>query len=270
MGENVFPDSVDVNVISPLETSSKGAVGVPVFVQDQTSPILTTPFLKTINTAVLANDTVADTYVIGVDVGHGAVAGNILELATAAGDDFMQSAVVSSTATTITLLEAINTVYLVGSTTVIISSADMNIDGSTTRQIFSIAPLPAQTGNIARIIIEIRDSSAMDFTTLGGLAALANGCSLRINRGDGTFSNLFGFKDNGDIINQAFDYSFLEANGGGGRAFISRVTWGGASKHGAVIQLNGSLGEELQLLINDDLTGLDRFKIIAQGHIVQD
>ena len=46
MSNNVFPDVVDVNVISPLETTSRGGVGVPVFIQDQTTDPLDLFFLQ--------------------------------------------------------------------------------------------------------------------------------------------------------------------------------------------------------------------------------
>ena len=122
---------------------------------------------------------------------------------------------------------------------------------------------------MVRIILEIRDDSDMDFTTFGGIAPLLNGCVLRVKNPDGSFKNLFNFKDNGDIIKQGFDHSFLPNNGQGDRGFTARITWGGQSKHGVVIRLEGSLGEELQLVIQDDLRGLSRFHLTAQGHEIQ-
>jgi hypothetical protein len=56
------------------------------------------------------------------------------------------------------------------------------------------------------------------------------------------------------------------------KGFTSRLTWGGQSKHGVVIRLDGNLGEELQVLIQDDLVTASAntvFNMIAQGHEVQ-
>ena len=112
----------------------------------------------------------------------------------------------------------------------------------------------------------------MDFTTFGSGPALTNGCVLRIKNPDGTFKNLFNFKSNSDFIEQGFDHAFLAPKTGNTfTGFTSRVTWGGQSKHGVVIRLDGTLGEELQLIIQDDLiaSGNTRFHLTAQGHEIQ-
>lgn len=39
---------------------------------------------------------------------------------------------------------------------------------------------------------------------------------------------------------------------------------------GVAIRLNGNLGESLQFIIQDNLTTLAKFYIIAQGHVVEE
>jgi hypothetical protein len=148
------------------------------------------------------------------------------------------------------------------------------VDGSVTPAIFSILPLSTQAGDMVRIIMEIRGGAnqAMDFSKFGSDTALTNGCVVRINNGDGTFKNLFNFKSNGDFIEQGFDNAFLEPKGGNTiTGFTARVTWGGQSKHGVVIRLDGALGEALEVVVQDDLasTNNTRFHLIAQGHELQ-
>ena len=115
--------------------------------------------------------------------------------------------------------------------------------------------------------------AVMDFTTFGSDAELLNGCVLRINNGDGTYKNLFNFRSNSDFFEQGFDHSFSTAKATGNTiaGFTARVTWGGQSRHGVVIRLDGSIGESLELLIQDDLTagGNTRFHLTAQGHEIQ-
>jgi len=276
MSRDVFPDPANVNIVSPLETSDRGGVGIPVFVQDQTTGILDVPLLNLLSTPTLAIDTVADgaNRDITLTAGHGltvANIGNIVEIGDSTdGTAFMQSAITGVVGDVITLDSPINRVYTIAASIVAVSNEDMNVDGSVTPVVYSVLPFTLQKGDMVRIIVEIRDNSPMDFETFGGIPALANGCVLRVNNGDGTYRNLYNFKSNGDMIEQGFDHDFFLNNGGNIRGFTCRITWGGWSKHGAVIRLDGALNESLEFVIQDDLTGLTRMHWTAQGSEVQD
>jgi hypothetical protein len=260
----------------PIETSDRGTRGVAVFIQDQTTGVLDVPFLNQLSTPTLALDTVADgtNRDITLTAGHGltvADIGDIVELAdTTNGSFFMQAEITGVAGDVITLDSPINRVYTTAASLVAVSDDDMNVDGSVTPVVFSVLPFSIQKGDMVRIIAEIRDNSPMDFETFGGITALTNGCVVRINNGDGTYRNLYNFKSNGDIIEMAFDHDFFLNNGGNIRGFTSRLTWGGQSKHGVVIRLDGALGEALEFVIQDDLTGLTRMHWTAQGSEVQD
>lgn len=262
--------------LASFETSNRNVTGLGVFVQDQTTPVLTVPFLKNRTTVTLALDTVIESRTITLEAGHGVVDGEIIEIADNTTMKFMQSQVIVGgvAGNVITLDQPINRVYTVAGSTVLASSDDLLVNGSATPQIFSVLPLPNQSGDMVRVIIEMQgtNNGAMDFTTFGSAAALVNGCVLRVKNTDGTFTNLFNFKSNSDFIEQGFDFRFLEPKGGNTKTgFVSRVTWGGQSKHGVVIRLEGSLAEELQIVIQDDLTvGNTRFHLTAQGHELQE
>jgi len=119
---------------------------------------------------------------------------------------------------------------------------------------------------MTRIICDMRDNVDMDFTTFGGLLALTNGLVLRVNNGDGTFRHLHNFKDNGNIIEQASDHRFLLPKPGNSiRGFTAIVGWGGASNHDAIIRLDGTLGQGLELIVQDDLTGSTHLHWNVQG-----
>jgi hypothetical protein len=276
MSNNVFPDPANVAIVSPTETSDRGTEGVAVFIQDQTTGILDVPFLNNLSTPTLAIDTVADgiNRDITLTAGHGltvADIGNIVEIVDSAnGTFFMQAAITNVVADVITLDAPINRIYTTTQSILSVSDIDMNVNGAVTPVIYSVLPFSIQKGDMVRLIVEIRDNSPMDFETFGGVPALANGCVLRINNGDGTYRNLYNFKSNGDMIEQGFDHDFFLNNGGNIRGFTCRITWGGQSKHGAVIRLDGSLGEALEFVIQDDLTGLTRMHWTAQGSEVQD
>ena len=249
-------------------TSDRGDSGLAVYVNDQVTNTLDISFLQELTTTELAVETAIDDRTLTIDAGHGAVAGNILELADAATNDFMQATILSVATNVITLDQPINRVYAVDAP-IVISSADMLVDGSSTPKIFSILPLPTQSGDIVRVIIDLRGSSAMDFSTFGSDAALTNGCVLRYKKANGDYRNLFNWKNNGDFIRQAGgDFDILVNNGANQRAFVARTTFGGQAKRGAVIRLEGAKDEILEVVIQDDLTGGNNaeFQMIAQGH----
>ena len=257
----------------PIEITDRGGTGVAVFIQDQTTGVLDVPFLFTESTPTLAVDTVINSRIVTLTAGHGlttADAGKVMEVAdTTNGSNFMQCEIVSVTGDDVLVDCPVNRIYTTTESLVAVSNKDMNVDGSSTPVIYSVLPFSLQLGDMVRIITDIRDNSSMDFETFGGLPALTNGVVVRVNNGDGTYRNLYNFKSNGDIIEQCFDHQFFLNNGGNIRGFTARLTWGGQSKHGVVIRLNGALFESLEFIIQDDLTGLTRMQWTAQGSEVQ-
>lgn len=140
---------------------------------------------------------------------------------------------------------------------------DMNVDGSTIPQIFQIgtvADLPLQ---ITRINFAMTDGSSGDDTTFGGCPALTNGIVLRFI--DGAWFNIFNVKTNGDLRKVAGgDFIYSDKAGGGAHGFSSRVTFNGQDKMDTVIEV--MQGEQLQIIIQDDLTCLTSFDVTAQGN----
>lgn len=258
---------------SVIETSSRGGVSLAVTLQDQTTGVLNLPFLKLVATPTLATDTVVGESTFTLSGGHGLTAGNvgnIIELADDRnGSHFLQATITDVTADVVTIDCFVNRVYPAANTVIAVSTSEMNVNGAVTPQVFSVAPLPFQSGDITRLILQIVDENDMDFSTFGGNGLLPKGLLLRINNGDGTYRNLYNWKSNGDIINVCFDHAFQENNGQTVRGFIARLTWAGQNKHGVAIRLDGALGEQLELVVQDDLTTQTTVKVIAQGSELQ-
>ena len=209
-----------------------------------------------------------DTYTINLVAGHGTIVGDIIQLLHEESNTFMQSEVLGVSGNTVTLDQPLNYNYT-SSDLITIASKSMNVNGSITPQIFSISPSPSQAGDLVRVLFNIQDNADMDFGTFGGINLLSKGCVLRVLLEDGTYQNITNFKSNGDLITECFDHEFLDTNGQGMRGFSSRLTWGGQDNHGVVIPLDGSKGEELQLIVQDNLTGLSSFNMKVQGHAIQ-
>lgn len=261
-GITQFPNAL------PIETSDRGSVGVPVFVQDQTTESLDIPFLLDRGAFTIDGDTTRDSRFFNATAGHGIVSGEIIEIADSA--TFMQARVLGVIVDAIEVDTPINHVYLDGASGTR-STGDMRVDGSVTPQIFNILPLTGQAGDLIRVVLRIESGSAMDYTKFGSLAALTNGCVLRVKRENGDFRNQVNFKTNGDFIEKAYDNISQAKSGGGGFGFVSRLTYGGQSKHGVTIRIDGDLGEEWQLVIQDDLSsGLTLLQMSAAGHELQE
>ena len=144
-------------------------------------------------------------------------------------------------------------------------TTNMAVDGSSTTQVFQIGPVGAGSTavvDITRIMGHLLDSTAMDDGKFGGISALTNGVVLRKN--DGVMKNLWNVKTNADLELICFNFNYSDKAPGGQFGANFRNTFGGQGAHGVVLELLP--GEYLEVLIQDDLTGLDEFRMMAQGH----
>lgn len=144
---------------------------------------------------------------------------------------------------------------------------NMNVLGTlTTPRIFQIGAAGSIINNdITRVMGYIQSGSAMDDSKFGSLTALTNGIVLR--RVNADIENYWNIKTNGElalITCGDFDYTIKAPAGSFGARFCN--TYAGPDKHGVTIRLKKS--DMLQILIQDDLTGLQIFNMMGQGHEV--
>lgn len=250
----------------PIEVSDRGEVGVKSYVQNKTSRVLDIPFTNELGQTALAAAAVVDSYEITLTTGHGVVSGDLLEMTD--GKIFFHATVLSVSVDSITLDTPVDYPYPSGALVRILSN-DLTVDGSASPISYKVLPNESQSGDFSRIVITITDNTDMDFEGFGGLAALTRGIILRINNGDGTYRTIKNFKSNGDIEHYAFNDKYFENNGASVRGFTALMTFSGNQNHGAAIRLDGVKGESLEILVQDDLTGLLSFHAIAQGAELQ-
>ena len=153
---------------------------------------------------------------------------------------------------------------------VISTTRDLNVNGSITPQIFSIAGGAAQESptvvDITRIMVKIITENPPEFSMFGDIIGGLN-LGIVLRRNNGVMNNIFNAKTNGDMANLMFDLSFFDqAKVQGVNGIVGRMTFAGQAKHGVAIRL--APGDSLELIIQDDLSQLTSFRIIAQGHIV--
>lgn len=163
----------------------------------------------------------------------------------------------------------IDKAFQIADTEIYEETREMDVDGSATRQIFRVpAPVMGTTPvifDIVRIMFFIAASGAMDDGKFGDLATLANGVVFRQVTASGNITSYFNFKDNGAFYQIAYDAIYTDKGPAGDNGFRSRLTYAGPHKHGVVLRINP--GDRLELVIQDDLTGLSIFHATVGGHI---
>jgi hypothetical protein len=144
---------------------------------------------------------------------------------------------------------------------------ELDVDGSGTPEIFSVqvGSGATQSIDITRFMVSMYTSSAPNLGLFGNLTSLTNGLVLR--RVNGRINNIWNVKNNGELANITFDFDIFTASGQGQDGAKWRNTYAGQDKHGVAIRLEP--GDSLQLIIQDNLTALEQFRVIAEGHYVE-
>lgn len=254
-----------VKIIEPLE--SNGAI--PVNIQDQHSRILDLDFIQVQAppTTLIDNVTTGDLE-INVTSTTGFVDGNTVGIFSSEGEFYFGKQVGAVAGNTITLDTPIDINYSSGYN-VITANHHMNVNGAITTQIFQIGPVGEGSSieiDVTRVMGYLQDNVAMDDALFGGINALTNGVVLRKN--NGVMQNVWNVKTNGELGLLTYDTTYTSKAPSGSFGFRFRNTFAGQDKHGVTIRLDP--GDILEILIQDDLTGLQDFRMIAEGHVVTD
>lgn len=251
-------------LIRAIKTDENGALDT--YLQDQTTPIYNFYVKQLQNSATIATNTIIDTNTVILQAGHGFVTGNYISLLE---NNYVYQGKVTNVVTNTLTLEAPLDYAFTTSATVRRTTVTMNVDGSSTRQIFNIVPIAGQIWDIISIIFLMEDTDTMDTAKFGGITALTNGIVLRKKYDANHYKNIFAIHSNGEfeLCNGVTNYQAKAPSGVYG--FTSKHTFGGQSNYGAVIRIDGTKGDELQIVIQDNLTGLSTFKSTVQLHEVQ-
>jgi len=252
----------------PIERSERGNEGVAVYVQDQTTEAVGRPFARVLGSFNIVSPTVVNSRSFTATTGHGIVVGEMLQFDN--NVIYMEGLTLTVVGDVITMDTPFNHAYS-SLDTFSRNSIDLRVNGSVTPVVFSVAPLAGQTNDVTRVTLLIESAQAMDFTQFGSISPLTVGCVLRIKRAEGEYKNLINFKTNGDFIEEATIPLFQGKTGGGGFGLTATLIFAGQQNRGVVIRLDGTLGEQLELIVQDDLSaGLTKFHMRAQGSEIQD
>lgn len=256
--------SMPVTIKSPLE--SNGAV--PVNIQDQHSLALDFRFIQPVDSTTTSANAEPNDMTITLTDTTGYVDGNVVGIFQT-GIFYFGRQIGAPAGSVITLDTPIDRQFLSGANS-ITAIDNMNIDGSGATQIFQVGPTGVGADiDITRIMGFIQDgvTPGMDDSKFGGIAGgLTNGVVLRYN--NNVMNNLWNIKTNGEFGLFCYDTAYTANAPAGSEGFRFRNSYGGQSKHGVTIRLEP--GDTLELLIQDDLTDLEDFRMLAQGHVVVD
>lgn len=241
-------------------------------IQDQHTPSLFVNFNKIKVNTTLSVDAIKDTYYFNVIDSTGMAIGDYLIVFNATSNRYGFFIILNIAVNLITVDRLIDFAYPAGSN-VDAAIKNLNVDGSSMPQIFGIRGI--ETGNevptsidITKIIFECIATSAVDLEKFGNLTALTRGLLLR--KRDGTTINAFNLKSNGEIAGINGNWiPYASTNPVQGvDGFISVLTLAGQQNIGVTQRLNP--GEDLEFIVQDDLTGLTKLAIIAEGHVVEE
>jgi len=255
-----------VKIIEPLESNG----GIPVNVQDQTTPPYDLFFVQLDGTiTTLAEDSFIDNRTINVTdrLASGIIIGTYLGLSTP--QRFYFGEVLSVSGDLVTLDTPLDFDFPAGSN-VVPTTRDLNVDGSLTPQTFIVGPGAGSevTLDITRIMVKCITDTAPTLDQFCDQTSLTNGLILR--RVDGDTRNIWNIKNNGELGHLAYDYQpYLATNPGQTQnGALFRYTFAGQDKHGVAIRLTP--GDVLEIIVQDDLSGIDLFRIVAEGHETTD
>lgn len=279
-GKDTIIQFLDINLSTPtnlVDANGNSLLieengGLPVNIQDQTTQPLDLFFSQQDGTATTVSVTGVfnENEITVANVSSFTIGKRVLLLSTT-GRVF-ESTIIGISVNTLTLDSPLDYAFEIGSDAIPVTN-ELNVDGSVTPQVFQIrgdigtVDIPIDI-DITRIIFQIITNDPPAFEEFGDIiGGLTNGIVLR--RANGYVSNIFNAKTNGELANLMYDITiYLESGPPATNGIAGRMTFAGQDKHGVAIRLGTD--ESLDLIIQDDLTSLVSFKIMAQGHIVQE
>jgi hypothetical protein len=175
--------------------------------------------------------------------------------------------IVALSGTTITLDRTLDLSYASGLAVALLAH-NMNVAATAAApKIYSVAPPPGSKWLISRIVLGMVHSTAGDMGLFGNLTSLTYGVVLRVVK-NGVKTSYTVWRNNGEIALDVYDLRFdTRSSGGGSYGTTAKLNLKDADTN---ILLDGNTDDELQLVIQDTLTGLTEFQARALGHKVEE
>lgn len=269
--------SMRMNSSSKVAVTGKGTDRSPyrlvcdATLQDQISDPVILPLVRKVASTTLASSAVLGGNSISVTSATSFAVGQHIRIINSTLDKQYFGTVLGINGTTISLDNLLDINYSQGSQ-VVVGNKNMAVNGSVTPVIFKLrlgSPSLTDYIEVTRIIFTCTASSAVSLTKFGNLTALTKGILLRLNHTD-NYHNIFNLKSNQDLAGIAYDWTIFQASNPtqGVDGFTSRLTFSGQEKMG--IALNVKPDENLEMVIQDDLSTLTSLIITVEGHFEEE
>lgn len=234
--------------------------------QDQTTPLRVLKFFNPTGELTLASTVVVGARAMTVTNATGVEAGHILCFKQA-GRQFQGIVLSIAGAPTLTIDTPFDYAFTAAAVINYGSSA-MNVDGSSNPVTFRIGAAAGSRLDVTQVRIGITDNADMDDSKFGGMTALTNGLVLQYTRSGITYS-VGNVKTNGQLrLTCSGEYATKAPAGSYGFSAVCHL--GGQENAGVVIRLDGNTGDQIQLIVQDNLTGLTSATALVIGHVVED
>lgn len=259
-------------VLELLELSQEATTTFKVREQDQDTPTVILKFNQVANQTTLSSTATKDSYDIEVSDPTGIIAGKYIILFSPTDNRAFFGYCKGIASSTVTLDSKLDFSYPAGSY-VDVGITNFNVNGSSTAQTFGLRGVGDPTGvpstvDINKIKLSCICSSPVDLSKFGDIAELTRGVLIRHRTNDGIY-NILNIKSNleiGNIFDDWTPYAALNpAQGVDG--FVATLTFNGQDNMSVVKRLE--TGEDLEIIIQDNLTAITVINAIAEGHVVQ-
>lgn len=251
-----------------------GGKDLNVAVQDQTTDPLIFRFNKITNSTTLASAiTLFDRQITLADA-TGVAAGSYLIIFNKTLNKSMTCSVVGIGSSPIIDIDRPADYAFPSGSDVDITIVSMNQNGTLAEQVFGIRG--ADRPNSIPISIDINELRLFAITAtvptlvdFGDLTALTNGILIR-KRISGGYKNIENPKSNSEILGAFGNWTpYIGTNPGIGiNGFVGILKFNGQNNHGVAIRLDP--GDDIEIVFNENLTGLTLFESVVIGHVVED
>lgn len=143
-------------------------------------------------------------------------------------------------------------------------SKDLNVDGSVTPVIFLAVPDTGKKLFVHTISLVLEDAS-INFIKFGGIPALTNGVDIKLKEGGLAEVSVGNFKKNSDFYVFGNDIVLESAS-----TDVLRVLAEIKTNSGTTFQLADANSEFFKIIVNDDLTSINRFNMLIRGFEVDE
>lgn len=249
-----YTDTSDVYLVKEKDP-------IDVSITDATNLIVSPHMVTELASGTTATEATVNTNTVSLVAGHGFVVGQMFVI------EGYYMGEVRAVATNLITLDVPFSYTFPAGTAVKRCGEYMNLNGATTPILFLMRAVAGRKFDIEGIRITFISAFVMDDSLFASIAELTNGLFLRIKKSATQYNNVFNAISNQDLkmFGNVF-YSDKAPSGKYGMTFDLSFR----DLYGVVVRLDGDFGQQIELWVRDNLTGIEEIEASVMGHVVED